>query len=523
MPRTSGDFTNLVVFGDSLSDNGNLFARIGQPRLPYWQGRFSNGPVYAEQLAAWSGARLTDAAYGGATASPAAPGTATDPATGRKLPINLPDQVGRYIAGLHGAAPPPGTVALINIGSNDLKNDLESGQAKDPTSAQAVLTRSLAAIGGAIARLRTAGVGPVVLFTLPDLSITPRVRAAGTTAQAQTRRLEQAFNAGLRQLAASGTNIRLVDASALSQALAADPRAFGLADTSVPWLTHAAAGHATLAPNQVLFFDDLHPTTAAHAIQAAFAQAVLGTRDVQLPDATRSVVQAAPGGSFIFAAPHASTGLTIAGGPGPDTIYGGAGDVTVRGGAGSDIIFAGAGTARLDGGAGDDVLAASGPGRHTLRGGAGDDLLIAGRDGSNTLAGDAGDDLIVLKEGAGLVHPDGRFAFAPQTITGGPGQDTLRFIVSDRVPAAEQALAAEFRRIARAFDATRATGAHVRLDGLDISGIERLELQVDSVSTDPATPYRITHAITLSAGHTATEGPPASLTASAEHWGLLTV
>ena len=41
----------LVVFGDSLSDNGNLFDLTGFPQPPAWEGRSSNGPVYAEQLA----------------------------------------------------------------------------------------------------------------------------------------------------------------------------------------------------------------------------------------------------------------------------------------------------------------------------------------------------------------------------------------------------------------------------------------------------------------------------------------
>jgi outer membrane lipase/esterase len=39
-------FTNVIVYGDSLSDNGNLYALMGEPpSSPYWMGRFSNGPV----------------------------------------------------------------------------------------------------------------------------------------------------------------------------------------------------------------------------------------------------------------------------------------------------------------------------------------------------------------------------------------------------------------------------------------------------------------------------------------------
>ena len=53
----------LVVLGDSLSDNGNLYKLIGIPPAPYWQGRSSNGPTYAEQLASMLGMQLVDYAY----------------------------------------------------------------------------------------------------------------------------------------------------------------------------------------------------------------------------------------------------------------------------------------------------------------------------------------------------------------------------------------------------------------------------------------------------------------------------
>src|ERR1700754_1440974 len=44
-------YNRIVVFGDSLSDNGNLYALTGQPTSPpYFQGRFSNGPVFTELL-----------------------------------------------------------------------------------------------------------------------------------------------------------------------------------------------------------------------------------------------------------------------------------------------------------------------------------------------------------------------------------------------------------------------------------------------------------------------------------------
>jgi phospholipase/lecithinase/hemolysin len=44
-------YNQIVVFGDSLSDNGNLYrTALGlMPKSPpYYQGRFSNGPAWAD-------------------------------------------------------------------------------------------------------------------------------------------------------------------------------------------------------------------------------------------------------------------------------------------------------------------------------------------------------------------------------------------------------------------------------------------------------------------------------------------
>ena len=83
--------STLVVFGDSLSDNGNLFDLTGFPQPPAWEGRASNGPVYAEQLAASCTCDLDDRAFAGAEASNTSPPLIVNPATGQPLPINLSD------------------------------------------------------------------------------------------------------------------------------------------------------------------------------------------------------------------------------------------------------------------------------------------------------------------------------------------------------------------------------------------------------------------------------------------------
>ena len=73
---SAGPFSSLVVFGDSLSDVGNIAsATLGiYPGSTYYNNRFSNGPVWVEALSGDLGlgsiqrstAGGNDFAYGGA-------------------------------------------------------------------------------------------------------------------------------------------------------------------------------------------------------------------------------------------------------------------------------------------------------------------------------------------------------------------------------------------------------------------------------------------------------------------------
>src|SRR5271170_856297 len=71
----SPSYDNLYVFGDSYCDVGNIFAVTGgaEPAAPYYNGRFSNGPIWLDHVAGFLGVPLkpslasgTDYAFGGA-------------------------------------------------------------------------------------------------------------------------------------------------------------------------------------------------------------------------------------------------------------------------------------------------------------------------------------------------------------------------------------------------------------------------------------------------------------------------
>jgi hypothetical protein len=292
--------------------------------------------------------------------------------------------------------------------------------------------------------------------------------------------------------------------------------------------THSIA----FAPNEVLFFDSQHPTYAGHAGLAAFSNAVLTSDHTRILDGTQPVVHVDHGSNFIFATPidHTNPNLrdayTSFGGSASSIIYAGEGNVTVHGGSGNELIAAGRGNANLYGGDGDDVLATNSSGVNSLDGGDGNDALIANRAGTNTIEGGRGSDLIVLKENKSLLASDGTFNFGAQTIDGGNGHDTLRFIINDQDPVAEAAFIAEFKNIEAAFDWADHHSGTFQVDGLDVRSIERLELQIDSVSKDPNTPFLITHTIAASDGavdHVHGHVQLSQMLHTAESFGWLTV
>jgi hypothetical protein len=382
----------------------------------------------------------------------------------------------------------------------------------------------------AIDALTNAGVEKIILFTLPDLAVPllggpPQVATFAHT-------LALANNAALEQMAVSHPNVQVVDLFQLSEAAFADPHSFGfIAPLQVTWSSLLASHSTQFAPNEVESFDGEHPTTAAHSVVAAFADAVLTSDHVQFLDGTQTIIHAQHGSNFIFATndlfhPVLNDNYTIYGGSGTDLIFAGPGNVTVYGGSGTDLIAAGSGNATLVGGNGTDVLETNSTGTNVLIGGHGEDAFIVNRGGTNTLLGGTGDDLFILKESASLVDANGNLNFGQQQIAGGKGGGTLLFIINDQIPSAKTALISEFQKVVSTFKMA-ALDHHpgsFQIDGLQVTGITGLELQIDSVSTDLHTPYLITHNVVQIVG----QAPEISsdlggLLHTADTWNLLAV
>ena len=266
VPAAAGHFARLVVFGDSLSDTGAVFA-VTQgavpPSPPYYAGRFSNGPVWPEYLGAALSLPVENFAYGGAQTDHA---NLFDGLFGIDYP-GLSDEIALFRG--RSAAVDPDAIYVVWAGANDFRAALSRGQTPDMG---AMVTNILSAIDA----LYLAGARYVVVPNLPDLGLTPEGRASGTGPLITF--LSATFNQHLEDaLEARAPRAIRLDVFRLMTQVVNDPSEYGFTNVTTPCLTPAGVCGD---PDRYLFWDHVHPTTHGHAVLAdklarAINQAIL--------------------------------------------------------------------------------------------------------------------------------------------------------------------------------------------------------------------------------------------------------
>ncbi len=286
----AGTFSALDAFGDSLSDAGNDYLALTiahQPpepvSPPYSNGRFSNGAVWAQDLAVAEGLASvtpslkggTDYAYGGAETGATAVHALS--------PLDLPGQLAVAAAKGHISST---ALVTLSIGGNDLFDIIASSLptggltvAQSAAIKQAV-TNEIAFVSGVVAL----GARHFVVMNVPDLGHVPAVAGLGALASGTGTAAAKAYNSQLKTALTalalvSGAKIAVLDAFTLVDQVAADPAPMGFANVTLPCWTgdyvNAASGAVCAATkagqDKYLFWDTIHPTEHAHSVLAAQA------------------------------------------------------------------------------------------------------------------------------------------------------------------------------------------------------------------------------------------------------------
>lgn len=288
-------FSGVYVFGDSLSDAGiyrpGLAALVGGTAAAAGLGRFTTnpGPVWSELVSTYYGFTPSPSnanngnifAQGGMRVTDPAPASLLGPG-GTQRPVST--QITEYLARGNGAAD-PNALYGVWVGANDVFTQLGALQAGAITQAQLqtnVLAAATAEIGQ-IARLRGAGARYIMVFTIPDIGVTPGF-ATNPLASSITQLVAGYNTTLLTGLQSQGISVIPIDSFSLLAEIRANPTPYGFTNITVPACTPAGSSSLTCsaanlaAPNAAtsfIFADGVHPTTAAHRIVADYALSLI--------------------------------------------------------------------------------------------------------------------------------------------------------------------------------------------------------------------------------------------------------
>lgn len=245
----------LYIFGDSLSDVGNIYRATGglyPSSPPYFQGRYSNGQVWVEYLS--SGLGLTpkqsiNFAFGGATSG----------STNMNGIPGLLAQVEKFTSS-HPDVNPNGLYVLW-AGANDY------------IYGSANATLAVDNLGRAIQSLSLVGAKKIIVANLPDLGKLPATRNTSNSSALSQSAI--AHNLGLaksvdvlRDKLGDDTQIIELDVNSLYREAITEPAKFGFTNTSSACLNKVTTCDN---PDKFLFWDGIHPTTIGHKLLAEAA------------------------------------------------------------------------------------------------------------------------------------------------------------------------------------------------------------------------------------------------------------
>ncbi|MBE8996896.1 SGNH/GDSL hydrolase family protein [Nostoc sp. LEGE 12447] len=278
------DYDNIYVFGDSLSDIGNVFNAtngIIPPTPTYYNGHFSNGPNWVDYLASDLGLTLNlknNFAFGGATTGTENIGLATLP--------GLQQQINNFVAA---ETADPNALYIIWAGTNDYLSYFFDGE-PNPSNTVANLSTALTS-------LVADGARDIMVVNLPDLGKSPfanftseRSNLFSTFSSEHNSSLNTELQVLSQQLSPD-INIIELNVNSLFDRIVAAPEEFGFTNVTNSCISKdlsvvsidVPTQQVSCNPGEFLFWDEVHPTTTAHKLIGELAFSALKPLPVPEP------------------------------------------------------------------------------------------------------------------------------------------------------------------------------------------------------------------------------------------------
>jgi len=269
-----GGYPVIYAFGDSISDDGNDYARSKQTQPvspPYWQGRYTNGPVWVDDMAA--ALSLIDPSPGLLGGNDYANGgayTGVTPLHTLSGGVDLPGQLTQFKKNV--PKPNKNALYLLDIGADDVRLVVADYNHNPP----AVLADIQDAVNNEVTfvqNLAIRGAQHIAILNVPNIGSAPSYSGSNSgVATMLSSTYNQELVQGLQPVIAQyGLNVEIVDIFTLNNTIIANPSAYGFTNVTTPvWTgsfnnpTSGTLNATGAAQNLYLFFDGEHCTAPGH-------------------------------------------------------------------------------------------------------------------------------------------------------------------------------------------------------------------------------------------------------------------
>ena len=283
--QAADSYSRLYIFGDSLSDTGNLASLIGAFPPPYYMNRVSNGPVAMDVLAQKLGLDASASLHliGPAIGSNYAVAGAS--ASGFEA-IDLDNQLLLFRAN-HGNVAPQDALYVVFVGGNDIRAARSN---PDPVAAHARVADAAARARQAIVDLADIGARHFLVINSPNIGLIPETSLLAEAfdepkldqrSRKLSQRYRQALHRAVTHLRHPGKlDITEFDLYTFFNQLVRHAHRFGFSNsTDACFSSQSLSFHPDCLFGQnfddFIFFNEIHPTARVHALVGeAFYQSV---------------------------------------------------------------------------------------------------------------------------------------------------------------------------------------------------------------------------------------------------------